>query len=143
MSNFHLSLDVTDLPRSVEFFRLLLGCEPAKLKPDYAKFEPGEPAVVLSLEKRDKLVTGRLNHAGIRVGTAEELVAIQRRLEEGGVRTRRENGVECCYAKQSKFWATDPDGTLWEVYVMEGDIQHRGKDRLPLAIAKTGESCCG
>ena len=143
MSNFHLSLDVTDLDRSVDFFRLLLGCEPAKLKPDYAKFEPREPAVVLSLEKRDKLVTGRLNHAGIRVGTAEELVAIQRRLEEGGVRTLRENGVECCYAKQSKFWATDPDGALWEVYVMEGDIQHRGKDRIPLSVANSRDACCG
>jgi catechol 2,3-dioxygenase-like lactoylglutathione lyase family enzyme len=142
MGRFHLSLDVTDIPQSVAFFRLLLGCEPAKFKADYAKFEPADPAIVLSLEKRDKLVTGRLNHAGIRVAASEELVAIQRRLEEGGVKTLRQDGVECCYAKQSKFWATDPDGTMWEIYVLEADIEKCGKDRLPLSIASSGDSCC-
>jgi SAM-dependent methyltransferase len=53
-------------------------------------------------------------------------VAAQRRLETAGISTQREEGVECCYARQTKFWATDPDGTLWEIYVFEGDIEHRG-----------------
>ena len=51
---------------------------------------------------------------------------MQERLERAGMRTRREDGVECCYAKQTKFWAHDPDGTLWEVYTFDGDIDHRG-----------------
>src|SRR5690606_3229636 len=37
-----------------------------------------------------------------------------------------EEGVECCYARQSKFRLHDPDGTLWEFYVLEEDIAHRG-----------------
>ena len=51
---------------------------------------------------------------------------MQERLERAGLRTQREEGVECCYAKQTKFWAHDPDGTLWEVYTFDGDIDHRG-----------------
>ena len=39
--------------------------------------------------------------------------------------TRREEGVECCYARQTKFWVLDPDRTLWEMYVLEGDIEQR------------------
>jgi hypothetical protein len=34
--------------------------------------------------------------------------------------------VECCYARQTKFWVTDPDRTLWEVYTLDEDIDHRG-----------------
>ena len=47
---FHLSLNVSDLNRSVAFFRTLFGMEPAKLRADYAKFEPDDPPLVLSLE---------------------------------------------------------------------------------------------
>jgi hypothetical protein len=57
---------------------------------------------------------------------SQALIEAQRRLQAAGIETQREEGVECCYARQTKFWATDPDGTLWEVYVFEGDIDHRG-----------------
>jgi catechol 2,3-dioxygenase-like lactoylglutathione lyase family enzyme len=118
---------VTDLTKAVGFYRALLGVEPAKLRPDYAKFEPDTPPLVLSLEPGKSVGDGgALNHAGFRLPDAKSLVAMQERLERAGIRTRREEGVECCYAKQTKFWAHDPDGTLWEVYTFEGDIDHRG-----------------
>jgi catechol 2,3-dioxygenase-like lactoylglutathione lyase family enzyme len=124
---FHLSLNVTDLTRSVAFFCTLFGVEPAKVRPDYAKFEPADPPLVLSLEPaREVGRGGALNHLGFRLPDARSLVAMQERLERAGLRTRREEGVECCYARQTKFWAHDPDGTLWEVYTFEGDIDHRG-----------------
>jgi catechol 2,3-dioxygenase-like lactoylglutathione lyase family enzyme len=124
---FHLSLNVTHLDRSVAFFRTLFGMEPAKLRADYAKFEPDEPPLVLSLEPARTVATGgALNHVGLRMPDAKSLVAVQERLERQGVRTRREEGVECCYAKQTKFWLHDPDGNLWEVYTFDGDIEHRG-----------------
>lgn len=124
---FHLSLNVSDLSRSVDFFRVLLGVEPAKRRDDYAKFEPDEPPLVLSLEPHSKPGPhGVLNHAGFRMPDAASLVAMQMRLEQNGVRSQREDGVECCYAKQTKFWVRDPDDTLWEVYTLDGDIEHRG-----------------
>ena len=46
---FHLSLNVADLGRSVAFYRILFGVDPAKLRGDYAKFELDDPPLVLSL----------------------------------------------------------------------------------------------
>ncbi len=142
--HFHLSLNVADLRRSVDFFRILFGREPAKLRHDYAKFEPDDPPLVLSLEPVARPTGGPLNHLGFRMPDVPSLVAMQERLERAGVRSKREDGVECCYAKQTKFWVHDPDGTLWEVYTFEGDIEHRGDGQsqeavLASAPAKRGQ----
>jgi hypothetical protein len=59
-------------------------------------------------------------------GDHGEYTAHQERLERAGIHTQREEGVECCYSRQTKFWVYDPDRTLWEVYTFDGDIDHRG-----------------
>ena len=125
-TKFHLSLNVNDLGRSITFLQALLGVGPAKHRPDYAKFELNNPPLVLSLEPHGFSGRGALNHLGFRMPDSQSLVEAQQRLQAAGIETQREEGVECCYARQTKFWATDPDGTLWEVYVFEGDIDHRG-----------------
>src|SRR5688572_14635736 len=135
---FHASLNVRDVDRSVAFYRVLLGTEPAKLRPDYAKFELADPPLVLSLIPGET-AAGSLNHMGLRVRDAEELVEIQRRLEAAGHATSREDGVACCYSRQTKFWITDPDRALWEIYVLHEDIEERGSASpprgAPLAVA--------
>jgi catechol 2,3-dioxygenase-like lactoylglutathione lyase family enzyme/SAM-dependent methyltransferase len=123
---FHLSLNVSDLSRSIDFYRILFGTEPAKRRPDYAKFELDDPPLVLSLEPTPRAVGGPLNHLGFRVPDSATLVAMQVRLEQAGIHSKREEGVECCYARQTKFWVTDPDKTLWELYTLHEDIDHRG-----------------
>jgi catechol 2,3-dioxygenase-like lactoylglutathione lyase family enzyme len=131
LRKFHASLNVSDLARSVDFYRALLGVEPAKSRADYAKFDLAEPPLVLSLIPGRPGAGGNLNHVGLRVRTAEELVEIQRRLEAAGMPTEREDGVECCYARQTKFWITDPDRTLWEIYVFHDDIEDHGEGAPP------------
>ena len=126
LRKFHASLNVADLSRSIAFYRVLLGVEPSKVRSDYAKFDLAEPPLVLSLIPGRPATGGHLNHAGLRVRTGEELVEIQHRLEAAGMPTRREDGVECCYARQTKFWITDPDGALWEIYVFHDDIEEPG-----------------
>jgi len=128
---FHLSLNVADLDRSIAFLRSLFGREPAKCRPDYAKFELNEPPLVLSLEPHAPTSFGALNHLGFRLRDSAELVEWQRRLELAGITTQREEGVECCYARQTKFWVRDPDNNLWEIYVLEEDIEHRGAGQAP------------
>lgn len=124
---FHVSLNITNLERSVAFYKLLFNMEPAKLRPDYAKFEPNDPPLVLSLEPNARAGAGTLNHLGIRLPDARHLVAMQERLEKAGIRSQREEGVECCYARQTKFWVHDPDNTLWELYTLDDDeLDHRG-----------------
>ena len=140
---FHASLNVSNLERSIAFYRALLGVEPAKVRVDYAKFDLAEPPLVLSLiPGRQAGTAGSLNHAGLRVRNADELVAIQHRLEAAGMPTQREDGVECCYARQTKFWISDPDRTLWEIYVFHEDVgeehdehDHHGQaDAVPAQI---------
>ncbi len=139
---FHLSLNVSDLERSVQFLSILLGCEPVKWHSDYAKFEPEWLPLVLSLEprrrdlgsKRSVSGLGALNHLGFRTTDAAALIDVQRRLELAGIKTDREEGVECCYARQTKFWVTDPDQNLWEIYILESDIEHRGNGQVALNV---------
>ena len=127
VTKFHVSLNVSDLPRSLAFYQALLGAAAVKAYSDYAKFELDEPPVVMSLKPQRAVKGGPLNHLGLRVKTSEELVAIQRRLEAAGYRTGRQDDVRCCYAHQTKFWVADPDDTLWEVYVLHGDFERWGQ----------------
>src|SRR5262245_26451528 len=135
---FHVSLNVTDLARSIAFYEVLFALPPAKRQHDYAKFEVADPPLVLSLEPARRVKGTTLNHLGLRMPAADALVDVQRRLEEHGFSTRRENGVACCYAKQTKFWVRDPDGRRWEVYVREEDLEHRGATDLTTRATRAG-----
>jgi catechol 2,3-dioxygenase-like lactoylglutathione lyase family enzyme len=133
-------LNVSNIEASTAFYRVLLGVEPAKVKADYCKFDVAEPPLVLSLVPGQGGRAGSLNHAGLRVRSAEELVDIQRRLERAGLQTVRQDGVECCYARQTKFWVSDPDGASWEIYVFHEDTATFGQSTAPRPIAAS--VCC-
>lgn len=132
---FHLSLNVRDLGRSLPFFTALLGAPPVKVYADYAKFEIDAPPLILSLKPKWAGVAGPLNHFGLRVRTVEELAAVQKRLVEAGFRPVRQDDVRCCYAHQTKFWVSDPDGSLCEVYVLHDDFPEWGAgNKVALAL---------
>ena len=115
---FHTALNVTDLGRSVVFYRGLFGQEPAKQKADYAKFELTDPPLVLSLIPGPRNPGGALNHVGLRLPDLAALLQMQARVETAGLATQREAGVACCHSTQTKFWVTDPDLTRWEIYIL-------------------------
>lgn len=123
---FHFGLNVADMNRAVAFYRILFGIEPTLSLSDYARFDVDDPPLVLALHPSPRSAGGALNHVGFRVANSEALVAVQRRLEEAGISTQREDGVECCYARQTKFWVPDADRNLWEVYTLEEDLDHSG-----------------
>ena len=50
LTTFHISLNVSDLGRSIEFYQTLFNTPAAKRRADYAKFELADPPLVLSLE---------------------------------------------------------------------------------------------
>ncbi len=135
LTTFHISLNVSDLGRSIEFYQTLFNTPPAKRRTDYAKFELADPRLVLSLEPCGTSGGGALNHVGFRLADAAALVELQRRLELAGIGSIREEGVECCYARQTKFWVQDPDRTLWEFYVLESDLECAGEDRAPQTVS--------
>jgi catechol 2,3-dioxygenase-like lactoylglutathione lyase family enzyme len=124
---FHASLNVSDLAKSVEFYTALFGTAPVKAYEDYAKFEVDVPPLILSLKPKRACAGGPLNHLGLRVVTVEQLRAIQGRLRAVGARVGQQDGVKCCYAHQTKIWVTDPDQTMWEVYVLHDDVPDWGE----------------
>ncbi|MEZ6090228.1 MAG: ArsI/CadI family heavy metal resistance metalloenzyme [Pirellulaceae bacterium] len=127
MDKFHACLNVSNLERSVAFYRALLGYAPVKQYGDYAKFELESPPMVLSLKPKRAHVGGPLNHLGLRVTDPQRLEAALRRLKSVNARLGRQDHVQCCYAEQTKVWVTDPDGTLWEVYVLHDDVPDWGE----------------
>src|SRR5262245_33614244 len=126
---FQIALRVADLPRAVSFYRLLLQRQPAAVTAQSARFETDAPPLAITLTRAGVTgAHGTLNHLGLRLPDQVSLVALQRRLEEGGIATQRQDGVECCYALQTKFWVTDPDKHLWELYIFHEDLDHSGFD---------------
>lgn len=125
-TRFHFGLKVADLARAVDFYRVLFDSKPVRLVDDYARFEVADPPIVLALRPGHASTGGALNHVGFRVANSEKLIDVQRRLESHGIPTQREEGVECCYALQTKFWVPDADRNLWEVYTLHEDLEHSG-----------------
>src|SRR3569623_1860021 len=118
----HMSLNVSDLGASVEFYRVMFGVEPAKQYEDYAKFELDSPPVVFSLQPGPKRAGASLSHIGLRFTSPEAVLKIQNRLAAAGIPFSRQEGVVCGYARQSKCWVSDPDNNYWEIYVLEADV---------------------
>jgi catechol 2,3-dioxygenase-like lactoylglutathione lyase family enzyme len=131
---FQVSLHVTNLDRSVQFYKALLAIEPTLHGSQQVRFELANPPVALTLVPAAQVPLGTLNHVGLRLPDSATLVDLQRRLEETGISTQRQEGVECCYARQTKFWVTDPDRHLWEIYVLEEDIDHSGFEDAPRVV---------
>ncbi|QJX00981.1 ArsI/CadI family heavy metal resistance metalloenzyme [Frigoriglobus tundricola] len=120
---FHLSLNVPDLARAVEFYALFFGRAPAKRHDDYAKFELDDPPVVFSLAPHPPGPGASLSHLGLRVASDDTIQTFRARLEAAGVCTQAQAGTTCGYALQNKLWVTDPFGNFWEVYRVEEDVR--------------------
>ena len=119
MGRVQLALNVTDLDEAVGFYSKLFQTEPAKRRPGYANFAVVEPPLKLVLFENPSQA-GTLNHLGVEVGTADEVVVATRRLSALGLQTDIEDGVTCCHALQDKVWVSGAD-TRWEVYTVLAD----------------------
>ena len=134
MLKLHLSLPVTDLAATEAFYATLFDAPPSKSKGDYVKFEPDEPALNISFTPvgvGERPETNR--HLGIQFPSQEDLnVSYERLLAAHLVPGIRESSI-CCYAKQDKFWVSDPDGYRWELYYLVCDSDVR---------IEMGTGCC-
>lgn len=120
-SRIHIGLAVTNVEKSVAFYAQLLGESPVKLRTDYAKFEPADPSVNLSLYEVSALPAGQSqNHYGVQVKSTDAVLAAAKRLRAAGISVSEELETSCCYAFQDKIWAVDPDGHRWEIFVVTG-----------------------
>jgi catechol 2,3-dioxygenase-like lactoylglutathione lyase family enzyme len=118
----HLSLATTDLARNVDFYSTLLDAAPAKLLPDYALFITERPGLELALDAVDSPPPIGRDHYGIFVESAGEVENAIERLKAAGLASQIERETTCCYANQTKVWATDPMGRRWEIYTVHEEI---------------------
>ncbi|HEX3578622.1 MAG TPA: ArsI/CadI family heavy metal resistance metalloenzyme [Thermoanaerobaculia bacterium] len=132
----HVSINVRNVERSIDFYRRMLGIEPSKVRTGYAKFDVQNPPLNLALNEVANLDSaGALSHLGLQVASTEDVLAIRSRWAEAGLVTRDEMQTDCCYATQDKTWVHDPDGNEWEVFVVL-------KDNLPEIAGASASSCC-
>ena len=119
----HVSLYVSDLNASVSFYEKFFDQKASKVKRGYAKFELEHPSLIISFVENEKLVSNNFGHLGFQVENTEELKARLGNAMTQKLPIDEEIGVNCCYAKQDKFWVTDPDNVQWEVYYFHSDSE--------------------
>ena len=122
MARVQLALNVADLDAAVDFYSKLFSTPPAKVRPGYANFAIAEPPLKLVLIEGQG-EPGSLNHLGIEVEQAADVVTARERLIGDGLATADEENVECCYALQDKVWVDAPDGEPWEIYTVLADVE--------------------
>jgi catechol 2,3-dioxygenase-like lactoylglutathione lyase family enzyme len=130
----HLNLATRDLGRSVAFYSTLLGAPPAKQRSDYALFVTEQPGLELALDLDSDAVAGHGQHFGIVVDSTDAVDAQIARLESAGYAIDVEREETCCYANQTKVWASDPEGRRWETYVVHEETEARDD---------AATTCCG
>ena len=118
MSRIQLSINVSDFDAAVAFYSRLFGAAPAKLRSGYANFAVEDPPLKLVLNSPGNGPGGTINHLGVEVGSTGDVAQAEARLAAAGLTTEDEPGAVCCYARQDKVWARDPDGVAWEYYTV-------------------------
>lgn len=124
----HLNFATTDLAKSVSFYSVLLNAEPAKVLNDYALFITEEPGLELALDLRDAVTPATDVHFGVCVESAADVERAIERLDANGLAESIEREDTCCYANQTKVWASDPQGRRWEIYTVHADTEERDTD---------------
>lgn len=132
----HVSLNVSNVDASVAFYEKVFGVKPAKRRPGYAKFDLSAPNLNLTMQEAPRSGVNA-SHFGMQVATTEDVAAAWTRFKDAGLPTKTEDDTTCCYALQDKVWVEDPDGNMWEVFVVKGDAATMHGD--PHA---TATACC-
>jgi catechol 2,3-dioxygenase-like lactoylglutathione lyase family enzyme len=123
MSRVQLSIKVSDFDAAVTFYSGLFGATPAKLRPGYANFALDDPPLKLVLNCPGNGPGGTINHLGVEVSSHGKVTQAEARLAAAGLPVEPEPGAVCCYARQDKVWARDPDGVAWEYYTVLEHIE--------------------
>jgi len=109
---------------------------PAKRRPGYAKFDLDAPSLNLTMQEAPRSGVNA-SHFGVQVESSEDVAAAWARFKNAGLETFTQENTSCCYALQDKVWVEDPDGNMWEVFVVKGDAATMHDDP-----KETTAACC-
>jgi catechol 2,3-dioxygenase-like lactoylglutathione lyase family enzyme len=132
----HVSLNVSNIDASVAFYEKVFGVSATKRRPGYAKFDLETPSLNLTMQEAPRSGVNA-SHFGMQVASTEDVATAWTRFKDAGLDTFTEEGTTCCYALQDKVWVADPDGNMWEVFVVKGDAATMHDDP-----AITAAACC-
>ncbi|GAB3300646.1 hypothetical protein GCM10027511_15910 [Hymenobacter humi] len=138
----HVSLYVSDLTATVNFYTAFFGQPATKIKRGYAKYVLDKPSLIISFVENPDRVQSHFGHLGFQVETVEELDERLAVARKAGLVSREEMGTSCCYAKQDKFWVNDPDGVEWEVYYFHADAEFNDPRYQEESDSATNSQCC-
>ena len=140
----HVSINVRNVERSIDFYRRMLGIEPSKVRTGYAKFDVQNPPLNLALNEVPSLKDpGALSHLGLQVRSTDDVLATRLRWKAAGLITRDDMQTDCCYAKQDKTWVHDPDGNEWEAFVVLKDNLPEVEGAAACCSTKANAPSCG
>ena len=142
MKRLHVSVAVSSIERSVQFYSTLFGVKPTVLKTDYAKWMLEDPRMNFSISSRDK--PKGIQHLGIQVDDEAELAALSDRLARANQRVTASKATTCCYARSNKAWVHDLEGVAWEIFHTFGESAVYCEDEAKDAAERIkSSSCCG
>ena len=121
-----LALNVRDIDEAVSFYTRLFDTPPQKRKPGYANFAIERPPLKLVLFE-NPAASDRINHLGVEVFDDADVHGATDRLKAAGMEHLVEDESTCCYAKQNKVWAREPEGLRWEWYRVLEDSESFAK----------------
>ena len=135
MKRMHIHVTVDSIDQSVQFYNILFGSEPTKIRSDYAKWMLDDPRVNFAISTHGE--KAGVDHLGIQVEQEAELAEMRGRFNAANLDTFDDGEVDCCYAHGDKAWLTDPAGVAWENYQTMHDVQHYGS-----GVVEKNEACC-
>jgi catechol 2,3-dioxygenase-like lactoylglutathione lyase family enzyme len=115
---FHASVRVNDLARSVRFYAWLLGAWPKEWTHRYATFirpDLGLNFVVVVADGK-QLHHDTLYHLGIEVANRDAVIDAFHRARAFGAHVEKPPRTTWKGTPLHELWLTDPDGTLIEIY---------------------------
>lgn len=134
----HVSLYVSNLAATVNFYNQFFGQAAAKIETGYAKYVLDAPSLIISFIENPERVQQNFGHLGFQVETEAELHTRLEAAKALNLVALEEVGTACCYAVQDKFWVNDPDGVQWEVYYFHADAQFND----PKYTGQGANACC-
>jgi catechol 2,3-dioxygenase-like lactoylglutathione lyase family enzyme len=133
----HVSLNISNIDASVAFYEKVFGVTASKRRPGYAKFDLQEPSLNLTMQEASRSGVNA-SHFGVQVASTEDVASAWSRFKAAGLKTLTEENTTCCYAMQDKVWVEDPDGNMWEVFVVKADAATMHDDPAKAAAV----ACC-
>lgn len=109
-----LALNVDDLDKAVEYYGALFNVPVNKREPGYANFVVPDHQLKLVLFAAPG--AERLNHVGFELFDDEPVEKMAARLAAADLLDEHQHEKTCCYARQNKAVAHDPQGLMWEWY---------------------------